>query len=46
MTSNVAFILALLLALANAGKFSLPISLEKNERGTQSINRRHENAGA
>jgi hypothetical protein len=46
MTSKVAFILALLFAIANAGKFSLPVSLERNERGVQSINKRHENAGA
>jgi hypothetical protein len=45
MTSSFAFILALLFAFANAGKFSLPIYQEQNERTTNLINKRHEKDG-
>lgn len=46
MTSSLALVLALLFTIVNAGKFSLPVSQEKNSRGFQSIHKRHENTGA
>lgn len=45
MTSSVAFVLALLFAFVNAGKFSLPLYQEINARGAGLIHKRHEAGG-